>query len=133
MSPPLVSGRRCSPPELLSDRQETDHDSRCEKTSPDGHLVVPTRHATAIILSCQFRLDRRRALSSNNSQLSRPHLDALIAAIYFFNSSRTRGARKNNPIILGTNIEKIIASEKPTTEFKLAAAPITTKTQNRAL
>ena len=53
--------------------------------------------------------------------------------MYFANSDLTFGASITRPIMLGTIIAKIIASEKPITEPKLAAAPITTKTQNNNL
>ncbi len=49
--------------------------------------------------------------------------------MYLVTSSLTTGANINNPITLGNTIAKIMASEKPITEPKLAAEPITKNTK----
>lgn len=61
------------------------------------------------------------------------YLELAIANLNLFNSALAFGANKNKPIIFGTNIAKIIASEKAITEPSFAAAPTNTKTQKMNL
>ena len=56
-----------------------------------------------------------------------------MAFLNRISSAFALGARINNPIMFGTSIAKIIASENPITEPNWAAAPITTKPQNKNL
>lgn len=56
-----------------------------------------------------------------------------IASKYLDNSSRTFGKRKQSPIMFGTDIAKIIASEKSVTAPRLADEPIMTNKQNKIL
>ena len=53
--------------------------------------------------------------------------------MYLLSSFFTTGDSITTPIILGTTMAKIMASENSTTEFKLDEAPITTKIKNKDL
>ena len=61
------------------------------------------------------------------------YLIPLIAFKYLLSSSLTFGASNTSPIIFGTIIAKIIASENPITEPKLIDAPTITNKQNKTL
>ena len=56
-----------------------------------------------------------------------------MADKYLLSSFFTVGAKITSPTIFGTIIAKIIASENPMTEPKLAAAPMTTKIKNKII
>jgi hypothetical protein len=56
-----------------------------------------------------------------------------MADKYLSSSFFTLGARMTIPIMLGTIIAKIMASEKSMTDPRLAAEPMITKKQNMSL
>ena len=57
----------------------------------------------------------------------------LIADLYFMSSSLILGNKSETPMRFGTDIAKIIASEKSVTAPKLIEAPIIVNIQNSTL